>query len=409
MNIEEGKMPAAPHIKQLMTSSSFIRKMFEEGIEMKARFGAENVYDFSLGNPDLEPPDEVLEAIRRLAASSEKGVHGYMPNAGFSFAREAMAKKVSAEQGVALTGENVVMSVGAAGALNSVFKAILSAGDEVLVPAPFFMEYVHYAANHGGKVIPVPSKADFAPDAEAMARAANERTAAVLINSPNNPTGKVYNIEDLCAVAAFLEEHKKKTGRTLLLIADEPYREIVYGGAKVEAIFPLWADSVVVSSFAKNLSLPGERIGYAAVNPRSADAAELVNAIIFATRILGYVNAPAFFQRVVAECWDAPADYSLYAKRRDALCSVMKNAGVEYVKPEGAFYLFCKAPKPQKGEHVNLAGDDVAFCNHLKQYHILAVPGSGFYGAGWLRLAYCVSPQTIEGARGAFAEAVAAW
>ena len=392
-------MPAAAHIKQLMESSSFIRKMFEEGIEMKARFGAENVYDFSLGNPDLEPPCEVLESIRRAAASDEKGVHGYMPNAGFSFAREAMAKKVAAEQGVALTGENVVMSVGAAGALNSVFKAVLSPGDEVLVPAPFFSEYSHYAANHGGKVVPVPSKENFAPDAEAMARAANEKTCAVLINSPNNPTGKVYSIEDLRAIAAFLKAHKEKTGRTLLLVADEPYREIVYGDAKVAAIFPLWEESVVVSSFAKNLSLPGERIGYVAINPRSENAGELANAVIFATRILGYVNAPAFFQRVVAECWDAPADYSLYAKRRDALCDVMKNAGIEYVEPEGAFYLFCKVPQPKSAEHVNLAGDDAAFCNHLKHYHILAVPGSGFYGSGWMRLAYCVSPQTIEGSR----------
>ena len=402
-------MPAAAHIKQLMESSSFIRKMFEEGIEMKSRYGAENVYDFSLGNPDLEPPDEVLAAIRRAAESGEKGVHGYMPNAGFGFARDAMAKKVAAEQGVALSAENVVMSVGAAGALNSVFKAILSPGDEVLVPAPFFVEYVHYAANHGGKVVPVPSKADFSPDAEAMARLATERTAAVLINSPNNPTGKVYKREDLQAIAAFLKAHKEKTGRTLLLVADEPYREIVYGGAEVAAIFPLWPESVVVSSFAKNLSLPGERIGYAAVNPRSENAAELVNAIIFATRILGYVNAPAFFQRVVAECWNAPADYSLYAKRRDALCDVMKNAGVEYAEPEGAFYLFCKVPAPKRAEHEGLAGDDKAFCDHLKQYHILAVPGSGFCGPGWLRLAYCVAPQTIEGSRSPFAEAVKDW
>ena len=402
-------MPAAAHIKKLMESSSFIRKMFEEGIEMKARFGAENVYDFSLGNPDLEPPGEVLAAIRRAAESAEKGIHGYMPNAGFGFAREAMAKKVAAEQGVALSAENVVMSVGAAGALNSVLKAVLSPGDEVLIPAPFFSEYSHYAANHGGKVVPVPSKENFAPDAQAMARLATEKTCAVLINSPNNPTGKVYNKEDLQAITDFLGEFKKKTGRELLLIADEPYREIVYGDAKVAAIFPLWSETVVVSSFAKNLSLPGERIGYAAVNPLSKDAAELANAIIFATRILGYVNAPAFFQRVVAECWDAPADYSLYAKRRDALCDIMKSAGIEHVEPEGAFYLFCKVPKPKSGEHEELAGNDSAFCDYLKQYHILAVPGSGFCGPGWMRLAYCVSPQTIEGSREAFVEAVKAW
>ncbi len=402
-------MPATEHIKQLMASSSFIRKMFEEGIEMKAQYGEENVYDFSLGNPDLEPPDEVLEAIRRVASSGEKGLHGYMPNAGFAFAREAMAKKVSAEQGVPVGLEQIIMSVGAAGALNSVFKAVLSPGDEVLVPAPFFSEYVHYAANHGGKVVPVPSKADFSPDAQAMAALATEKTAAVLINSPNNPTGKVYSIEDLAAIAAFLKAHKEKTGRAAVLIADEPYREIVYGSAKVQAIFPLWHESVIVSSFAKNLSLPGERIGYVAVNPASENAAELINAIVFATRILGYVNAPAFFQRVVSESWDAPADYSPYEKRRDALCAVMEKAGISFVEPEGAFYLFCRVPEPKNPEHAGLAANDAAFCDHLKKYHILAVPGSGFCGPGWMRLAYCVSPKTIEGSSAPFVEAVKAW
>lgn len=402
-------MPAAEHIKRLMDSSSFIRKMFEEGISMKAQYGEDSVYDFSLGNPDLEPPQVVLDAIRRAASSGEKGVHGYMPNAGFSFAREAMARKVSAEQGAPVSLENVVMSVGAAGALNSALKAVLSPGDEVLVPAPFFSEYAHYAANHGGKVVPVPPKDGFSPDTDAMAALASERTAAVLINSPNNPTGKIYSIEDLRAIAAFLRAHKEKTGRAALLIADEPYREIAYGGAEVPAIFPLWPESVVVSSFAKNLSLPGERIGYVAVNPASESAAELASAITFATRILGYVNAPAFFQRVVAECWDAPADYSLYEKRRDALCDVMKKAGISFAEPQGAFYLFCRVPEPKKAEHARLAGDDKAFCGHLKRYRILAVPGSGFHGPGWIRLAYCVSMQTIENSFAPFVEAAKEW
>lgn len=402
-------MPVAEQIKQSMASSSFIRKMFEEGIRMKALYGEDNVYDFSLGNPDLEPPEQVKAAVRETAALDEPGMHGYMPNAGYPFARAAMAGKVSREQGVPVEAGNIVMSAGAAGALNAVLKAVLSPGDEVLVPAPFFSEYTHYAANHGGRVVPVPAKPDFSPDIPALAAAANEKTAVLLINSPNNPSGKVYSPEDIRALAAFLQAHKEKTGRTVVLVADEPYREIVYGGVQVAPVFPAWSESVIVTSFAKNLSLPGERIGYAAVNPASENAAELTDGIVFATRILGYVNAPAFFQRVIARSWNAPADYTPYAARRQALSAVLRDAGISFAEPEGAFYLFCRVPEPKQTAHRDLSGNDKAFCDHLKEFRILGVPGSGFCGPGWIRLAYCVSAQTISGSRQAFAEAVKAW
>jgi aspartate aminotransferase len=397
-------MPVAPHIKELMSSSSFIRKMFEEGIQLKARFGADKVYDFSLGNPDLEPPAKVKRMLADLASSGAKGLHGYMPNAGYPETRAAMAAKVSAEQGVTVDFSHIVMGVGAAGAMNAVLKAILSPGDEVIVPSPYFVEYTHYTRNHGGVLKPVPTNDDFSPDIEAIRAALTEKTAALIINSPNNPTGKIYSRADIAGLSAALADHEKKTGRTVLLIADEPYREIVYDNREVAPVFPAWPASVVVTSFAKNLSLPGERIGYAAINPACADAKTLVDAIIFSTRILGYVNAPATFQKIVAECWNEPVDYSSYLIRRNKLTAILDRTGIGYSVPEGAFYLFCKVPS-KGGE----PADDGAFCDHLKKYNILGVPGTGFGRRGWFRLAYCVPEATIDNCAEAFRDACKDW
>lgn len=398
----------APHIRDSIANSSFIRRMFEEGIKMKAQFGADNVYDFSIGNPDLEPPRKVKETLAKLAASETKGLHGYMPNAGYPETRAAMARKVSREQGVAIDYTHIVMSVGAAGAMNAVFKAILSPGDEVLVPSPFFVDYVQYARNHGGSLRPVPTKPDFSLDTDAIAAALSEKTAAIIINTPNNPTGKIYKPDDISRLAAVLAKHERSSGRTVVLVADEPYRDIVYDERTIAPVFPVWPASVVVTSFAKNLSLPGERIGYAAVNPACPESSLFVDGIIFATRALGYVNAPATFQRVVAECWDEPVDYSSYEIRRNRLTANLRAAGIDYAVPEGAFYLFCRVP-PRKGENAEATGDDMAFCDHLKEYHILGVPGSGFGRAGWFRLAYCVSERSIELSANAFVRARAEW
>jgi len=309
------------------------------------------------------------------------------------------------------------MGVGAAGAMNSVLKAILSPGDEVVVPSPFFPEYTHYVRNHGGTLKPVPTKDDFSLDTAAISAALTEKTAAVIVNSPNNPTGKIYTAADISALAAVLASHEAKSGRTVLLIADEPYREIVYDNRAVAPVFPAWKASVIVTSFAKNLSLPGERLGYTAVNPACPDAKELVDAIIFSTRVLGFVNAPATFQRIAAECWNEKVDYGSYASRRNALTAILKSAGIEYAEPEGAFYLFCRVPA-KKGS-TTAAGstaangsderDAGAFCEHLKSFRILAVNGAGFGKKGWFRLAYCVSASSIDNSADAFARARAAW
>ncbi|MBO4321187.1 MAG: pyridoxal phosphate-dependent aminotransferase [Treponema sp.] len=394
-------MPISPYIKETMTSkgAGVIRKMFEEGIKLKAVHGDENVFDFSLGNPDLDPPVKVAESIEKLAKIRDKNYHGYMPNAGYPFAREAMAKKTAKEQGVPVQGDCVVMSVGAAGAINALLKAILSPGDNVVVPAPFFTEYRHYVRNFGGTLIEVPAKSDFSPDVEAIKNALTPETAALLINSPNNPTGRVYSENELKQLSDVLTEHGKKCGRMPYLICDEPYRAIVYDGIKVAPAFPVYPSSVVVTSFAKNFSLPGERIGYICVNPACPDKDDVVAACIFCTRILGYVNAPGLMQRVVAETWDTDVDYSLYKKRRDELVSILDDVGIEHANPEGAFYLWCKVPE-------KYGDDDMAFCDYMKKYLILASPGSAFGGKGYFRLAYCVSEQSIVNSRKAFTAAM---
>ena len=380
-------------------ANGVIRKMFEEGALLKKKYGEDNVYDFSIGNPDLDPPSEVVEAIKEIAADTSPMCHGYMPNPGYMQARQAMAEKTSLEQGTAVPADCVIMSVGAAGAMNCVFKALLNVGDEVIVPAPYFAEYGHYCANHGGTLRPVPTKNDFSLDIDAIKAALTEKTAAVIINSPNNPTGRIYSREEIQALSAVLTAHGEKTGRYPYIVCDEPYRAITYGGKKVAPVFPEYRQAVLVTSFAKNLSVPGERIGYIAVNPASDDASEMVAACILATRILGFVNAPAFFQKVIARSWNARCDYSLYEKRCREIMEIMDYAGLQYAKPEGAFYLFVKVPEGWNG-------DDMAFTEHLKKFNILCAPGTGFGGKGWFRISYCVAEKTILNSKEAFYKAI---
>ena len=399
-------MAIAPHIKELMNSkdASVIRKMFEEGALLKKEFGEDKVYDFSIGNPDLEPPEGVVQEIVSVAQNQQKGCHGYMPNAGYMETRIAMGKKVSLEQGVPVGGEQVVMACGAAGALNCLFKAILSPGDQVLVPAPFFAEYRHYVGNYQGDLVTVPCHKDFSLDLQAIENALSPKTAAILINAPNNPSGKIYSSQEIAGLAQVLRNHGEKTGRYPYLICDEPYRDIVYDNKQVTPVFPLYDNAVVVSSFAKNLSLPGERIGYIAVNPSCNSGNELVAACIFTTRILGFVNAPAFFQRVVAQSWNATVDYSSYETRRNQLMAVLDEAGITYFRPEGAFYLFCQVPSRNGGET-----DDKEFCDFLKKYRVLCAPGSGFGLKGWFRMAYCTSEATICNCKDSLRQAVLDW
>jgi aspartate aminotransferase len=398
-------MPVAQSIKNALASSSMIRKMFEEGIQLKKQHGEDKVFDFSLGNPDIDPPPAFHEAFVKLAQEDEKGSHGYMPNAGFPHVREALAKKVCKEQNVDIDGSHIIMAVGAAGGLNTVFKTICNSGDEIIVIRPYFMEYRAYSSNHGAKLAEVDALDDFNLDIAAIGAALNEKTAAVLINSPNNPTGKVYSAEALSALASLLTEHGKKTGRFPYLVSDEPYREIAYE-CEVPPVLSCYSESIVVSSYSKSLSLPGERIGFIAVNPKASGKDDLLNGLIYATRILGFVNAPALMQRLVGSLTEARVDVSIYARRRDAFMKVLNNAGIEYSVPQGAFYLFCKVPKSKTGRK---EADDKAFVEHLKKHLILGVPGSSFGRSGWLRFAYCVDEKIINASGGAFITAMENW
>ncbi|MEW6427286.1 MAG: pyridoxal phosphate-dependent aminotransferase [Thermodesulfobacteriota bacterium] len=374
--------------------SSWIRRMFEEGARLKARHGAENVFDFSLGNPDLPPPAQYDRAMAAVLADERPGVHGYMPNGGYPFVREMVARQVAAEQGRTLAADDVLMTVGAAGGLNVVMKALLDPGDEVIILAPYFVEYSFYVDNHGGVLRVVPTAGDFALDAEAIGAAITARTKAIIINSPNNPTGQIYGVGELAALAAVLE----RAPQPIYLIADEPYRKIVYDGNEVPGVFPIYRNSIVVSSYSKDLSLPGERIGYIAVHPDIEDKAQLLAAMTLANRILGFVNAPALMQRVVAQLQGVAVDISVYARRRRLFCKVLAEAGYEFEPPKGAFYLFPRSPIP----------DDAAFVALLAEERVLGVPGRGFGMAGYFRLAFCVDDEVIARSAAGFARAMAA-
>ncbi len=368
-------------------NSSWIRKMFEQGARMKAEFGPENVFDFSLGNPDLPPPPQFSHVLAELIRDEEPGVHAYMPNSGWPQVRAALAARLAQEQGAAVTAGDVLMTCGAAGGLNVIMKALLDPGDEVIVFSPYFVEYTFYVDNHGGVLKIVPTDAEFNLDLAAIEAALNEKTKAVLINSPNNPTGQIYSTESLAALGRLLDQQ----GRTIYLIADEPYRKIVYDGIIVPSVMAASRNAIVVSSYSKDLSLPGERIGYVAVHPEMQDKAALLNAMTLANRILGFVNAPALMQRAVAQLQDVSVDMRIYARRRQLFCEVLDAAGLSYVKPKGAFYLFPKTPI-----------DDVEFCKLLLEEKILAVPGQGFGRPGHIRLAFCVNEAVIAKAGDGF-------
>ncbi|MDR1319044.1 MAG: pyridoxal phosphate-dependent aminotransferase [Treponema sp.] len=394
-------MPIAGTIKTALESASLIRKMFEEGGRLKKQYGADKVFDFSLGNPDVDPPPAFHRVFLKLAKEDKKGSHGYMPNAGYPETREALAEKTSREHRVKIDGSHVVLSVGAAGGLSTVFKTLCDPGDEVVVSRPYFMEYRSYVGNHGAKLVEADSLPDFNLDLDAIGAALTPKTAAVLINSPHNPTGRVYPESTLAGLAELLRGHGKKTGRLPYLVADEPYREIVYEGLSVPPVLSAYSESIIVNSYSKSLSLPGERIGYIAVSPDIRDKDDVMNGLAYATRVLGFVNAPALMQRIVAELTLARVDVEVYARRRDAFKAVLDAAGISYAEPEGAFYLFCKVP--------GASADDAAFVNHLKQYLILGVPGSGFGKPGWLRFAYCVDEKIIRASGEAFKKALASW
>ena len=366
-----------------VSNSSMIRKMFEEGEKLAKIHGADNVFDFSIGNPYKEPPRSVKETIKELV--DETGIHRYMANAGFPEVRERVAKHVSRNLDFSLDWKHIVMASGAAGGLNVVFKSILNEDEEVIVFAPYFVEYGFYAKNHGGNLKVVDTtNSDFIPTREGLRAALNEKTKAVLINSPNNPSGALYNREVLEGLAAELKEWKEKTGKTVFLISDEPYAEIVFDGHEVPNILGIYDDSIIVTSFSKSLGLAGQRIGYIAVNPKIENIDLLMDIMTFATRTLGFVSASALWQKAVAKCIDEIVDVEDYKEKRDILYNHLTSLGFEIRKPEGTFYLFPKSPISDK-EFTALA---------LK-HNILVVPGSGFGSPGYFRISYCVPTEKI--------------
>ncbi len=388
-------MAVAAKIQDAIERSSWIRKMFEEGARLKALHGPDKVYDFSLGNPDLEPPEKFRQVLGSVIAESPTGAHAYMPNAGYEETRAAVADYVSREQGVRVGSEHVVMTCGAAGALNCIFKALLDPGEEVIVSAPYFVEYGFYADNHGGQIRVVSTKDDFTLDLGAIEKAINSRTKVVLINSPNNPSGQIYDRDSLKQLGDLLTASSKKMGRTLYLVSDEPYRKIVYDGFEVPSIFEAYPNSIVATSYSKDVSLPGERLGYLVVHPEADEVKGMMGGFVLANRILGFVNAPALMQRVVTHLQGACVDVGVYQARRDLFCQGLADAGYELVKPRGAFYLFPKSP----------VADDVSFVRLLQEENILVVPGSGFGSPGYFRIAYCVGKKTIESGMPGFARA----
>ena len=371
----------------LVNNSSVIRAMFEEGKRLAGIYGAENVYDFSLGNPNVPAPAQVNEAIKALVDEEESTVlHGYMSNSGYEDVRAAVASSLNRRFGTDFDETNIIMTVGAAGGINVIFKAVVNAGDEIIAFAPYFGEYRSYAANVDAKLVVVPpDTATFQPDLDTFEKMITPKTKAVIVNTPNNPTGVVYSEETIKKLSAILEAKQKEFGTVIYLISDEPYRELAYDGVEVPYLTKYYNNTVVGYSYSKSLSLPGERIGYLVIPDEADGSEELISAATIANRTLGCVNAPSLIQKVVAKCVDAKTDLAAYDKNRQALYNGPKECGFECIKPQGAFYLFVKSP----------VEDEKAFCEAGKKYNILMVPGSSFACPGYVRLAYCVSYDTI--------------
>jgi aspartate aminotransferase len=377
--------------------SSWIRAMFEEGEKLALTYGPENVYDFSLGNPFAEPPEEVLNSLKKYVSGEIKGIHRYMSNAGYPEVREKIAKDLEKKSKVSMKAENIIMTVGAAGGLNVVLKALLNPGEEVIVLAPYFVEYDFYIDNHGGKpVIVPPDTATFEPDLEALEQAVTAKTKALIINSPNNPTGIIYREKTLQLIRDILQEKEKEFESNIYIIADQPYAEIVYDQHQLPNILDIFDNAIIVNSFSKSLGLAGERIGYVAASSRIKDVSLLANALSFCNRTLGFVNAPGLFQKVVAEALDAKVDIKDYQEKRDFLWKNLTRLGFECLKPQGAFYLFPKA----------LLEDDIAFVKRALQYNLLLVPGSGFGCPGYFRMSYCIDMDIIINSIPAFEKLV---
>jgi aspartate aminotransferase len=394
--MQGGAMSASNKIKGYMERSSWIRKMFEQGIELKSKFGSDRVFDFSLGNPNLEPPEKVKQALLEVIEDRRSGKHAYMPNAGLKETREAVASFLSKEHGVKLTWEHMIMTCGAGGGLNIALKTILDEKDEVIVLTPYFVEYLFYINNHNGIDRLINTNEDFSLDLKAIEAGISPKTKAIIVNSPNNPSGRVYDDNSLSFLGKILLKMREKYDRTVYLLSDEPYSKLVYDGIRVPSVFKAYPYSLIITSYSKDLSLPGERIGFVAVNPAMENWREIADGLTFCNRILGFVNAPALMQRILPQLQGVTVDIQEYQRKRDRLSGVLFDAGYSFIKPEGAFYLFPKSPIP----------DDVLFVRTLLEENILAVPGTGFGSPGFFRLAYCVEDRVIEGSTEGFRRAI---
>lgn len=381
-------MAIAQKVRQYMQAASWIRSMFEEGIRLKQQYGEEHVFDLSLGNPVMEPPPQFYEALRYLVQHPQPGMHRYMPNVGYPETRAAIAAQLARETGVLFTEQHIVMVVGAAGGLNVVLKTLLDPGDEVLVFSPYFVEYLFYIENHQGVARVVPTDAQFNLDLEAIERAVTPRTKVVVLNSPNNPSGVVYPVATLQALGELLRRKQAAFSTQIYLLSDEPYKKLLFDGLTYPEVYPYYANSITVTSHAKDLALPGERLGYIATNPAGAEVRELQDGFSFTNRTLGFVNAPALMQHVITHLQGVTVDIHQYERKRNLLCDALQGMGYDFVRPQGAFYLFPRTP----------IADDVAFVKALQQKRILTVPGSGFGTPGYFRIAYCVEDRTIENA-----------
>ncbi len=379
-------MGAAKGILESIEKAQSIRKMFEEGNIRRAKFGADNVFDFSLGNPNLEPPPRFKETLAQLLQDSRPRLHGYMPNAGFMETREAVARFMNKENRPRFTAGDIIMTPGAASALNIILKTVVNPGDEVIVLVPYFVEYKFYLENHQAIPRLVTTKKDFSLDIDAIEAAITEKTRAIMINSPNNPTGRIYREEELKGLARLLHHYSEKNGASIYLVSDEPYRKLAYDNLTVPSVFDAYPESFCATSFSKDLSIAGERVGYAAVHPEMADKEGIIEGLNLCMRTLAFVSAPALMQRAVASLMDETVDISIYQRKRDRLCEGLMAGGYSLVKPEGAFYLFPESP----------VEDDAAFVAALQDENILTVPGAAFGGPGHFRIAYVVSDETIE-------------
>jgi len=388
-------VPISDNVSERMKEGSWIRRMFEEGTSLKKRYGVENVFDLSIGNPIMEPPSEFNQELKKLMRKPVPGMHRYMENAGYADTRAAVAVQLSHETGIKFCGNDIVMTCGAAGGLNVVLKTILNPGDEVIVFAPYFMEFGNYIDNHGGVIMVLPTNKQFIPKLDALEDAITVKTKAVIINSPNNPTGVVYSQDFVRQLGELLRRKGAQCGTQIFLISDETYRKIIYDGLPYPPVFHHYRHSIVVASHSKDLALPGERIGYIAIHPDCSQREELVSGFVFCNRILGFVNAPALMQHVVKNLQHVTVSVADYQKKRDFLYGNLVKMGYAVVKPQGAFYMFPKSPLE----------DEVAFVDELRQRNVLVVPGRGFGTPGYFRISYCVDDKTLKGSLSGFKKA----